>query len=338
MGAILAVACSAQAQFTYTNTDGNGQYSDVLIGFRPISGSYDLVVDAGSVSNFIALTSGQKIQINPTYFSTSRLSYTGTNNIAWSASACQTYALGGAPTNTIWVTRPRSNVNIQTSPWPCKGGYTEQSAANRIGSIGNDAVNISSLSDPYGTSPTNGTSYVVEPEESGSTIYSSFLPYSYLIGGSGNLGGNFWGSGGSVSIEQTTPANFTSSGLPVRADFYQLLSTNAPNGQATGTYLGYFELSTNGSLTYTAGASSNILVPPTIVSITRVGTTTTVYFTTLSGFNYTLREASSLNSTPISSWTAVGSPLAGTGTGSGDTNYLTDVTSDGVRFYAITAQ
>ncbi len=86
----------------------------------------------------------------------------------------------------------------------------------------------------------------------------------------------------SLSVEQTTPANFTSSGQPVIADFYQLLS--AKSGQL-GTYLGYFTFNTNGVLTYTAGA---MVVPPTITSVTRNGTTNTISFTTVSGGNYSL--------------------------------------------------
>ena len=83
----------------------------------------------------------------------------------------------------------------------------------------------------------------------------------------------------SVSVEQTTPSNFVSSGQPVIADFYQLLSAN--NGQL-GTYFGYFTFKTNGVLTYTAGPS---IVPPTITSVTRTGTTTTIMFTSVAGRN-----------------------------------------------------
>ena len=64
-------------------------------------------------------------------------------------------------------------------------------------------------------------------------------------------------------MEQSTPASFTTAGQPVRADFYQLLSVS--NG-LPAKYLGYFELSTNGVLTYTAGPSPTILTAPQIVS------------------------------------------------------------------------
>ena len=75
----------------------------------------------------------------------------------------------------------------------------------------------------------------------------------------------------------------------VRSDFYQLTPTS---GYALGTWLGYFELSTNGAMTYVAYPSTT----PVITSITRSGTTTTINYTTGLYGTYTLRGTNSLTS------------------------------------------
>lgn len=317
-----------QAQFNYN--DGIGQYGDLLICFRPASGAYDLVVDAGPVTTFINLPTGQKIGINPTYYNGSQLAYTGTNNIYWSALACQRLP-GTHSTNNIWVTRLRTSLNTQSSPWPCNTAAQQGNAGSQIDSIGDDASDIASGGDPFGTSPANGTSFVVEPE--GGSISGGFYnSYSFQMGGAGNLGGYFWGDSGGVSLEQSTPANFTTAGQPVRADFYQLRSASSG---LPATYLGYFELSTNGILTYTAGPSPVVVTAPKIISLVRSGTTSTIAFTTVSGGTYTLRGTNSTGLTAAATnWPAIGSSIAGNGL----TNSLGDVTTSSSRFYIITAQ
>ncbi len=318
---LCAGAGVAQAQFAYN--DGIGQNGDLLVCFRPASGSYDLVVDCGPVTAFTNLAVGQKIAIT-NYYSPSQLKYTGTNNLYWSAMA------SARPPGNIWVTRPRTSLNTQSTPWPCKNSSQQGSAASQIDSIGDDASQIAVGGDPNGTSPTNGNSFVVEPE--GSSIGGSFNSYSVQIGANGNLAGYFWGDSTSKSLEQSTPANFTTAGQPVRADFYQLLS--ASNG-LPATYLGYFELSPNGVLTYTAGPSSTTLTAPRIISFTHSGTTNTISFTTVSGGTYTLRGTNSAGlGTAVTNWPAIGSSLAGNGL----TNSLVEVITDSSRLYTITAQ
>jgi hypothetical protein len=327
--ALFAGAGVANAQFTYAD-GAYGAPGDLLVCFRPASGSYDLVVDCGSVTAFTNLTVGQKIAIT-NYYSPSKLSYTGTNNMYWSALARQ----ANGPIGNIWVTRPRSSLNTQSTPWPCKSYSTQNGAGSQIDSIGDDAANIAAGGDPFGTSPANGNTYVVEPE-GGSSSGNFYNSYSYQMvnkDGYGDLDGNFWGDSGGVSLEQSTPANFTTAGQPVRADFYQMLSVS--NG-LPAKYLGYFELSTNGVLTYTAGPSPTVLTAPRIVSFTHTGNTSTIYFTTVSGaYNYTLRGTNSMGLTAAkTNWPAIGSSVAGNGL----TNSIVEITTSNPRFYIITAQ
>jgi hypothetical protein len=328
--AILGATGVAQAQFSYNG--GLGEYGDLLVCFRASSGTYDLVVDAGPVSNFITLPVGQKITVNPTYYNGSQLAYLGTtNNLHWSALACQRLP-GIQSTNSIWVTRPRASLNAQTSPWPCKNASQQSTAASQIDSIGNDAADIAS-GGGVGVSPTNSATFVVEPHNDDGGPGGYYDSYTYLMTSSGNLGGNFWGDASGVNLEQTTPANFTTAGQPVRADFYQLISTT--NSSQLGTYLGYFEFSTNGVLVYTAGPSPTLVTAPTIVSIVRNGTTNTISFTTVSGGTYTLCGTNSAGlSAARTNWPAIGSSLAG----NGFTNSLMEVTTNDSHFYIISAQ
>lgn len=319
-------AIAAHAQFSYNS--GIGANGDVLVCFRPASGSYDLVVDAGSITTFTGLATGSSITINPTDYSGVLLSYIGTNDIFFSAEACERLS-GAHSTNNIWITRPRTNNFVQSMPWPCKSAAQQGNAAGQIDSIGNDGADIADQgTTPFGTSPTNTVTAVVEPEGGNNGAGAYFNSYSFLVGSAGNLGGNFWGDTAGTSIEQSTGDTFTTSGQPVLADFYQLLSANS--GQAA-TYLGYFKLDTTGVLTYTAGAA---LSPPIITSITRNGNTTTIQFSSVQGFTYTLLGTNSAGITaPRSTWPVTGTPQVG----DGGTDTFTDTTSDAFRVYVITA-
>ncbi len=325
-------AFAAQAQFSYNN--GTGEFGDLLIGLRSTNSgsSYDLLVDAGSITTFTSLTSGHSITIDPNFYTTSYLAYEGTNNVAWSAFACQRIP-GPTGANNIWITRPRSNPNVQSTPWPCQNIFVQGSAASQIDSIGNDGVNIAGL----GGSPASDATAVVEPRGGAVGSGSSFNSYTFMMSstssyqGLGNLDNNFWGDSTGLSVEQTTSPTFTSSGQPAIADFYQLLSTRS--GQL-GTYLGYFKYDTNGVMTYTAGPYIIPITPPVITSITRNGTSTTISFASIQGVTYNLVATNNTGiSAARSTWPVIATPIVG----DGGTDSFTDVTSDGTRFYAITA-
>jgi hypothetical protein len=149
--------------------------------------------------------------------------------------------------------------------------------------------------------------------------------YSYYMGAGGNYAGTFPGT-----VETATGPSFTSGGQPVRADFYQLLP-----GSGDGTYLGYFEFNPNGVMTYHSGPSQAVTIPrPTITGTTRVGTNTTVTFTTATGAFYSLRYTNSAGlKAPVSSWPTAGSAVTGNGTPMS----ISDPTADPLRFYSISA-
>jgi hypothetical protein len=133
-------------------------------------------------------------------------------------------------------------------------------------------------------------------------------------------------------VEQITPSNFRTAGSPVRSDFYQLLQNGGtPNG-TPGTYLGYFEFSTNGVMTYTSGPSAVVVPAPTITAFNRAGTTNVVTFTTVSGGTYSLIGTNDLT-IPVASWPVISSSVTGTGSPMS----ITNVAADALNYYRISA-
>jgi hypothetical protein len=316
---VLAATGSAFAQtFSYSP-------ADVLVCFRSTGGTgKDLVVDAGSISTFTNLAVGQTITISE--FTGSQLAASvGTNKVAWSVFASDRSGLPFAVN--VWVTRPRSSFSTQTSPWPSQSVSGQGPGAGQMDGIGRDANVIGS---GISAGANNSANVLVEPESGNNQPGNG--SYAFYVGSLGNFNGNFEGV-----VEQTTPAAFTTGAQNVRSDFYQLLSTNsnpAFNPAVPVTYLGYFEFSTNGVLTYTAGPSSTTVTAPVITTFTRVGTTNTVTFTTGSGGIYSLRGTNSVGLTAArTNW-----PVVSSVAGNGSPQSLVDVTADAQKFYLISAQ
>ena len=94
----------------------------------------------------------------------------------------------------------------------------------------------------------------------------------------------------------------------------------------------YFEFSTNGVMTYIAYPTSGTITAPTIVSITRSGTTNTITFITGATGIYTLLGTNNLTA-PQSTWPPISSVP-----GNDSQQSLTDVNTNGTGFYIIRAQ
>jgi len=115
----------------------------------------------------------------------------------------------------------------------------------------------------------------------------------------------------------------------VRSDFYQI----PPNDSGGAVkYLGYFELSTNGVMTYVAYPTSGTITAPAIISITRNGTTNTITFTTGATGTYTLLGTNTLTA-PVSTWPAISSVP-----GNSSQQSLMDVNTNETGFYRVQAQ
>jgi hypothetical protein len=325
---LIAILASVAAGNLFADIT-NYAVGDVLLSFRKTGGANDLVVDAGPVSTFTSATLNQRIPI--TQFTGSQLggALNATNGISWSAFAY--YDDTVSPNWTLCMTRARSlaHLNIQSTPWPAgsAGGQaivinTELStvAAGANGNFG------AGLNDPRSTSTA-----VIEPDSStGSTSGDYTVGQSYhsaldpLGGGDDNFGG-FTGN-----PENTTTNNppFTAPGTVVRSDFYYI----PPTGSGSVTYLGYFELSNNLTMTFVGKPTA---VPLLKTFIRTNGVATMTYKTGIYG-TYTLLGTNKLtSSSSFSTWPAVGGTLS---TGDNLTHTVQDTDSVSNKFYILQGQ
>lgn len=296
-----------------SNTLTNYTVGDVLVCFR--GGTYDLVVDAGPVSTFTNYAPNTTNII--TAYAASQLSSVGTNNVNWSAFTFFDSTV--SPNYTLFATRARSSLNTQSTPWPTAASSSQSLCAGDMTAIvrgANDNLNFSGA---------NTSTAVIEQDSSqGNGNYPTGLSYHDTIDPDGtgldNFGGDFAGN-----PEQTTAANFTSAGVPVRADFYQI----PPTGSGSTRYLGYFELSTKGVLSYVAYPTAI----PVVNNLSRSVSISTISYKTGTYGTYTLRGTNNI-AAPLSTWPAI------TTLSSGDAKSHTyqDTDSSSYKFYIITGQ
>ena len=309
IGLFALLACVAAGDIMATDFSSY-TVGDVLICFR--KGGNDLVVDAGPISNFTSLSANQTYPI--TTFTGSQLGYVGTNGVSWSAF---TYTAD----NTLYVSKARSSLNLQSSPWRAQGSATQSGTAKRMATIPLGALDELTLA-VYPAS--TATAVLEEDSSAGNPNYTTGVSYHDALNGSygGNFNGTFVGN-----PENTTLSTFTKGGTSVRSDFYKV----SPSATySVGTLLGYFELATNGALTYVAYPSAI----PAITSISRTGTTSTITYTSGLYGTYTLRGTNNLSSGAAkTSWPALATLSNGTGSYT-----VTDINTNDIQFYTITAQ
>jgi hypothetical protein len=110
-------------------------------------------------------------------------------------------------------------------------------------------------------------------------------------------------------VENTTPSGFNLLGTPSRSDFYELQPGSGPV-----TYLGYFELGTDGSLTFYA-RQSVVQYPRPTLSVSTAGARVLVSFPSTAGGTYSLHYTNTAGLTaPVSTWTTVNTNIIGDGT------------------------
>jgi hypothetical protein len=114
--------------------------------------------------------------------------------------------------------------------------------------------------------------------------------------------------------------------------FFSMIATNQPP-----QLLGNFTLASNGVVTFNRVSSAP--PAPQIVSITRSGSTTTVFFNTTNLYAYSLYFTNPTGlSTSVSNWPKSTTTVTGPGSRLGATNSIVDTTSDPNRFYRVGAQ
>jgi hypothetical protein len=326
MGLIIALAGCVAGNVVASNLTSYAN-GDVLICFRNASSGYNLVVDAGPVSTFVGYAHNSRNTVLA--YSTTQLNdIGGANGVSWSAF---TWTNG----NTIYVTqaRPAGSIGVQTTPLPDQSSTFFSLAGGRMLTIPTGATNfyngVINTAPPYSDST---AAAIIEDYYSYNTVFNQANP-SYLTGASyynalvGGQGGNFNGYL-THNPENTTPAGFSTSGQVARSDFYMLTPTSG-YGQGTGVYLGYFELNTNGVMTYVAYPTA----VPIINTMSNATNTMTISYTTGTYGTYTLQATNSAGlASPKSTWPVV-STLS---TGDTGVHTVTDTTTDPNKFYIIT--
>lgn len=267
--AVLMLPELATAQFFNYN-----EFGDVLAGFRKTganAGKYELVVDLGNITNFLALPKGTTINI--TNFSATQLTnaFTDTGSfqyLQWSAfSAFQgsgnwATPVGSFPKATLWYTIPDTNVNTQTTvPTLNTYGQSIQTRSEIFG-VGTGASAISQTLSA--TNINNNTAVVREPV---ATIPNDILT-AYIGDVSDSAEGDFGANNTPLPyvVENTTPNPFSAA---QRDDFYQFVPAGEidPVTGLTATapdFIGYFLLYPNGTETFTRVAA---VTAPTLTSV-----------------------------------------------------------------------
>jgi hypothetical protein len=336
--ALLAVGTMAQAQiFTPTN-------NDLILGFRknaPYTENNEVVVDIGQASTYFNLGVGTTNTVPG--FSASQLSpgsFSTFSNLSWSVFAAYAGGYSGYPNETLWLTVPRTN-NAVRSASPTRQTYgIHQVIKTKMTSIVAGAEYISSNT---ASNQFNTPSFVSESL----AAYIGHNLSTWLAGDVDPTQATFnddWPSsepnGG--NIEVTTPGNFTNG--TVRSDLYEVRPLATAVGTPitdphTGTsglawYIGYFELKSNGTMTFTRDVASTTPVPVAL-NIARTNNVSTISFGSSSSVTYTLAFTNSAGlGAPVSNWPS----LPGTITGDGTTKSFQDTTTDPMRFYRVQEQ
>jgi hypothetical protein len=246
-----------------------------------------LEVNIGQAALYYNATPGATFTI--TNFTTAQLtSAFGSTfaNVSWSVSGGVNVAGDpNAPRNTLWLSAPRSDSAVQSAPWQPGSTTTQGNTVSPVLTVGSSAMSYSGL---VSAGANNTATAVIVPD-------GNPLSYHSVILDNGDFG-SFQGN-----IENTTPIPFTGDAF-VRSDLY----TIKPNIPAI--YLGYFDLSANGTVTFTA--AGGVVAPPVIaianttVLIATNGTSNAVFTVTLS--------ANSASTVTVNYSTADGTALAGT--------------------------
>ena len=263
---LIALLASVAASGVWAGTLANYAAGDVLLCFRK---SQDMVVDIGQISTLTNLSANQRYSIS-TSPGAQLAQMGGTNAVNWSA-------FSWAGDGTLYVTRARTSLNAQSAAWQAKSSASQLGTAGRMGTIPAGALDELNLL-IYSTTPARRggggqRQWQSQLHRRRQLSRCMIVPYG------GNFNGTFVGN-----PENTTPNNFVTAGNVVRSDFYRLSPTA---GVAFGTLLGYFELNTNGAMTYVAYPSAT---PRVIDSVSRTGNQTTITYTTGLYGTYKLRE------------------------------------------------
>lgn len=284
-----------------TSRAWNYSDGDAILVFRA-SGFNDVEFNLGNISQFTNVPSGTTITVTNWNRALATNTF-GTDLSGLGVALVATTSWTNVTANKFsWITAADTNGtvnNFTPSGWQSKLSLV-------ISSIGQAPLT-------YLLPSNQPAAYSIDPSQNSVDKKAS---YDFIVSGGNYTSIEQFGGNAPFTVEAVIPSNFS-------------LWRIAPTGLATSAaYVGTFSLSASGVLTFKAGS----LAPaaPTITSITRSGTLTTVTFPTSSGASYTLAYTNVLRGA-AATWPVVSGPIAGDGTAKS----LTHTTSGTNGFYRL---
>jgi hypothetical protein len=217
---------------------------DMLIGFRQVGGSYEMVVDLGQATNFYNLAPGSITEITNYSQETLDYAFSDIGGISWSAFSSVVQQVDtNQPLYTIWATKARTDTNVQTPLLQAQGSTRQSPAAQAMNSVGNNAGTYANLLTPDGVTDTPNAIVIAA---------GNSLGYYAQVGVGGNFKSKFTGG----NVENTTPLDFASSSSSVVSDLYELQPAPSTT-PVPAVYHGFFTFYSDGSMTFTAAYGSS---------------------------------------------------------------------------------
>ncbi len=225
--------------------------TELVLGVRKEGATYELVVNLGPATRFKHIPAGTSVTITDYSAEAVAALFENTSDLKWSVlgTVNLTAATAELPWKTAWMTRARAEAELQSTPWSRRNASSMGMPSQQIDSIGSSSQLASSTS---GYDPLYNSDTAIRIEV-GNALR---LGYSAQVGVNGDLAGSWPGS-----VEQLTASDFADSDTVSRADLYEVMPS-PPSGK--GTYLGYFELKPDGTMSFTAAGGGTEPQKPVI--------------------------------------------------------------------------
>jgi hypothetical protein len=288
---------------------------DLVLSFRKTGANNVLEIDLGQAKTYYTATPGTTKPVSQLSSTLLNSAFSGDlTSLSWSVAGSVLHVGDGGdasvPNSTLWVTAPRTDPATPATAWVRRSASAQGATATEINSILVDGSQYSGST--YGVTNSTATTTLV-PAGNGFDAGS-------FLGASGNYLNTFQGD-----VENTTPSDFDTAGLPSRSDLYQLYP-DSTSTQPPAKYLGYFELEPAGTMVFVAGP------PATTVSLSVAGNTSTVSFPTVGQGTYTLYYTNSAGLlSPIHTWATNSSVVIG----DGKVDSFQQTSTDPNRFYSV---
>jgi hypothetical protein len=243
LAGMVLLAPIAQAALPYSN-------GDFILGFRTTGASNpdgltapagtDYEINIGNAINFINGTPGPIPNIAADLTAIFGSNWYTRTDLFWSISGVTQPGLTGTvvtASNTLFATRPEDMLGTQSIPWTRLSSFASGAPANKMVSMASSGLGGYSVGTSATYNQLESTDLIggLIQNSGGPNSYASFQP-----GGANTVGASAFGvfSGG---IE----------GLPTSAlDMYELQP-----GSGNGAFLGSFQISSGGDVSFNAGAA-----------------------------------------------------------------------------------